>query len=522
MNNKFRRKAASALAVALTVALPVTSHASLDSALNGMFASITNPGAYESQKRMGLVGGNMTLRVPNQNVNLMTLDPPRISLGCGSIDMHGGSFSFINSQQLIAVLRNIGQIAAVALFDLAIGSLSKDLQNTISKYSHVIQTLNNMKMNSCKIGSSLASDIKDAAAGKDFGTHTNQVLKNMMGNSSDNWTSYFTTLFSSNDRRPEFMQGRNPNVANLTWRALHKSQVHRGTIPGLSDDAIAHLIMNITGTKVVLTKEAAGGDLDCATTGSNYVSTLLSGGGSACEDSHANIPGGGIKPHDLYKGDPTKTVLVFSDAQDNEEGYQRLSTIPKLLTGDASSESSNALLPGGTLLMAHRVLFGRGGAAASMTPDNNLTLDQVDGGLVYYLTKGTAGDMWGNYDASKYLSFFSIPMLRHLATVQRSPDAVFQVATHMASYAAQEMAIAFMQRLADAARNAYSGTVGAAVSKTADFDKNLKEFSDLIAAERGNATESSKRQLELAVLVSKIADSLGSGAIKPPMRRSAR
>src|SRR5665811_1402327 len=103
---KIKKITAVIFAASFVISFPA--QANMQNALNSMFAAnVTIPGAYQSATRSGFVGGGITLRTPIKPINLFAFDPPRISAGCGGLDMYGGSFSFINSAQFTALLRNI-------------------------------------------------------------------------------------------------------------------------------------------------------------------------------------------------------------------------------------------------------------------------------------------------------------------------------------------------------------------------------------------------------------------------------
>jgi conjugative transfer pilus assembly protein TraH len=56
-------------------------------------------------------GGSLFLRTPSRNYQLLSAAAPSLRGGCGGIDAFAGAFSFINVDQFVAMLRNIGQNA---------------------------------------------------------------------------------------------------------------------------------------------------------------------------------------------------------------------------------------------------------------------------------------------------------------------------------------------------------------------------------------------------------------------------
>src|SRR5690606_37988731 len=96
---RFKQSSAAVL-LALTPLFIAPAHASLADELDDMFSNVTAPGSFSTTLRQGWAGGGVGIRAPIRNISVISFDPPRLSAGCGGIDLFGGSFSFINSEQL--------------------------------------------------------------------------------------------------------------------------------------------------------------------------------------------------------------------------------------------------------------------------------------------------------------------------------------------------------------------------------------------------------------------------------------
>src|SRR5690606_5702098 len=130
--------------VALTVLYsPIAAHAGLQDALDGMFVSnATSPGTFETQTRGGFVGGGLAMRTPVRAINLVSFDPPRLNAGCGGIDLFGGSFSFINADQIVALFRQIASNAVGLAFKAAINAINPSLGQLMDKFQSMVQAMN--------------------------------------------------------------------------------------------------------------------------------------------------------------------------------------------------------------------------------------------------------------------------------------------------------------------------------------------------------------------------------------------
>ena len=125
-----------ALAAAGMAAAPVNAQvgAELNDFFNDMGASAnaTGPTAYQGQSAGYYSGGNIWTRFPQKSVNPVNLQLPSIKAGCGGIDVFSGSFSFINTDEIVAMLKATANNALGFAFQLAIKSISPQIASTSS------------------------------------------------------------------------------------------------------------------------------------------------------------------------------------------------------------------------------------------------------------------------------------------------------------------------------------------------------------------------------------------------------
>jgi len=441
---------------------------------------------------MGAVGGEFSLRVPNQSIALMTLDPPRIEMGCGGIDMFGGSFSFVNSDQLVAILRNIGQVAVAALFKMAINSISKELGMSMTDMSNVMHTLNNARLNSCKIGTKIAENIWDAGknALSNAATDADGSIKQGTGQTANSWEWDWKGIFGV-DFGKIGSNAQNPNAANLTMRAVQQNQSY-GRVGGLDATTVANLIMNIGGTEIVVTQDVAS----TGTCAANYNPT---GGavGNVCARTEKKAPTL-LTVKMLLKPTPDDQVNWCTDLVIGDEFSCQNYSLQKLTN----------YFPGATVL-AQQILFGKASdseASPASAPS---------GGIVGFIETGS----WGTFPgAQQYLSVISTPMLRQLVTLQRDTNAVRAVAgTAFVNVLATDITLAFADALADAAAGTFNGLK--TVSEPKEFSQNVKAFRTNIAEYRQKESADIQQQMALLQYSSKVAASLGSGSIGVPDKR---
>jgi conjugative transfer pilus assembly protein TraH len=104
-------------------------------------------------------GGSLMMRAPGRNYPLVNAQLPSLRAGCGGIDIYGGAFSFINKQQFIALLQNIGSNAVGYAFKLALQSISPDIDKLLTELQDQMNKINAMNINSCEAAQALVNGV---------------------------------------------------------------------------------------------------------------------------------------------------------------------------------------------------------------------------------------------------------------------------------------------------------------------------------------------------------------------------
>jgi conjugative transfer pilus assembly protein TraH len=115
----------------------------------GASINVTPNAVVQTQTTNVISGGGFAVRAPRKNVQLLNVTPPGFKAGCGGIDFWAGSFGFINKEQLVQFLRNIGQNALGLFFQLALKSMAPEVAATIEVMQDWAQRINQFNMNSC-------------------------------------------------------------------------------------------------------------------------------------------------------------------------------------------------------------------------------------------------------------------------------------------------------------------------------------------------------------------------------------
>lgn len=212
----------------------------------GGSANAVAPGSYHAQNAGYYTMGTYNARVPTKNVNLAHLQMPSYSVGCGGINMFTGSFSMLNSDQLIAAGKSVASGAAMYAFQIAIESVSPMVSNVMKDGLDFINEWNRFEINSCEMGKSLVDGALAA-----FDTK-NKVSCRKAGIGSGTFTdaAQGREACESASKRKEVFK-KNPEMApnkNIAWEAIKKNKLLATT----RDQK--ELFMTLSGTAVV--KEA--------------------------------------------------------------------------------------------------------------------------------------------------------------------------------------------------------------------------------------------------------------------------
>jgi len=250
-----KRILASVLAVTIATAPTLARPANLNAEMQAMFndlgamGNVTAPGAFRGQAMNLYTGGSLMMRSPSKNYSLADVQLPSLRAGCGGIDLFGGSFSFINKQQFVALLRNIGSNAVGYAFKLALQSISPDIDKLLTELHDQINKINAMNINSCEAAQALVNGA--------VGEYDNSIqsgcanISQYLGTVADRADARLTCATNAPAIVKTAAASTDPNVRNVTfvqgnvvWTALNR-------IAGSISQSEKELIMSVIGTVVL-------------------------------------------------------------------------------------------------------------------------------------------------------------------------------------------------------------------------------------------------------------------------------
>ncbi|MEO3954360.1 conjugal transfer protein TraH [Chromobacterium piscinae] len=413
--------------LASTIGLSSTASAGLQDALDGMFASnVTDPSSFTNQSRGGLVGGGASIRMPIRNINLVAFDPPRISAGCGGIDLFGGAFSFINADQLVALFRQIAANAVGVAFKAAIDAINPALGKLMQDFQNKIAALNSMMKNTCSLATTIMDKTGVSDAIRSFAMQeTTPEVNTAQGIISDFFKGTDNFLSQPNQgARDAANTGKAPELGNLTWKALKASRAGEmlgdPTSTESNPNGANEIVMSLIGSVVV---------------GPENNSDQQNADGSIQVDN-GRYWAPTIHLPDLRDGNMKgkKPVYVLRCQDGYDEGQCR--KIERL-----------TLEFGGVHGYVNAMLFGSASGAST-------SVDSIVGKLVS--CTGNACNF--TTQQKTFIGSISAPVLGMMKKVQSMPGASDYIARKMAPVVVDELTIKFAESALVAAQAAFGGT----------------------------------------------------------------
>ena len=239
------------------MSVPLANANGLQAKMDSVFGEMSNvsrPGVFESQRRGILSGGSMYVRNPIVNTELVNLQMPSFKAGCGGIDIFGGSFSFINADQFVQLLRAVASNAKGYAFNIALDIACESCMAWINALQSKIQKLNEAFGNSCQLAQGLVTDVANAFGAERENKYS--LVGTTSGLADDffdakNWPSGKDTKKEVDEKQPEKAK---EIVGNIVWDALKKSKANGWVSPGAAastEKEEYEILMSVTGSIII-------------------------------------------------------------------------------------------------------------------------------------------------------------------------------------------------------------------------------------------------------------------------------
>lgn len=244
-----------AVAVGLALAsISMPQAAGLQSKMDSVFGEMSNisrPGVFETQRRGVLSGGSMYVRSPIMNTDLINFQAPSFKAGCGGVDFFGGSFSFVNADQFVQLLRTVAANSKGYAFQIALNIACPDCSAWINSLQSKIQQLNEALGNSCQLAQGLVNDVASAFGAKRQNEYT--AVGTITGIFDDWFGSKNNPDGTDTAKQVDEKGGEKTKriVGNIVWDALKKGNVKSWIVDAGDEVTEYGILMAVTGTIVI-------------------------------------------------------------------------------------------------------------------------------------------------------------------------------------------------------------------------------------------------------------------------------
>ena len=121
----------------------------------GAQTAVTEPAVLQSQSVNLVTGGSFMLKTPRKSFTPYSLEAPHLKAGCGGIDLFLGSFSMPSKEEFVSFLRSVGTALPGVAYQLALQSMSPDLNEIVAEYRDMLMSVTDGLTDSCTAAETL-------------------------------------------------------------------------------------------------------------------------------------------------------------------------------------------------------------------------------------------------------------------------------------------------------------------------------------------------------------------------------
>ncbi|CAM4390678.1 MAG: hypothetical protein LEGION0398_MBIBDBAK_00166 [Legionellaceae bacterium] len=215
----------------------------------GLDANVTSPQAYQGQQAGYYTGGSLFARSSVRDIQMANIQLPSYSAGCGGIDLFSGGFSFVNTDALIDMMKNVLNNSTGYAFNLAMESATPEIANTMKYIMDMANKVNQANINSCETSAALVGSIwpKTHEAQRhvcaDIGTNKG-IFKDYAASRQACGSGQMGEILEKGARDDKYKNLVLDN-GNLAWKAI----LQNGFLQ--QDKELAALFMSLSGSIII-------------------------------------------------------------------------------------------------------------------------------------------------------------------------------------------------------------------------------------------------------------------------------
>lgn len=253
--------------------------------------------AYADQSAGYYTGGSFNTRTQVLQQRPFNIQAPKISAGCGGIDMFTGSFSHINLDQFVAQMKAISSNAVGYAFQIGLETMSPMIASTMSKLQETIDTINGININSCESAKLLVDGVVGRSISLKESTCAQMAL--ITGSASDADAAKSRCKSQTAQKQEDNKQPDSEKIMNInyTWQALKND----GYVDSLGIES-SEAFMSMVGTIIYRDDKVP-----------QFIAPII------FDDNYSKslVEGGNIK---IKKCDETSKCLGLTDKEINISG----------------------------------------------------------------------------------------------------------------------------------------------------------------------------------------------------------
>ncbi|MBP9777644.1 MAG: conjugal transfer protein TraH [Rickettsiaceae bacterium] len=222
----------------------------LQKAFDAMDFNANVSSAYNAQSAGHYSGGSIYARSAIRNQQMAYVNLPKVSAGCGGIDMYAGGFSFITANEAKTLAKNIMSDSVSYGFQLALETVSPLISNTMKDLSRKITDFTNRSINSCEAAVGLVGsvfpktdeaqrNVCQSVSNTDKGLFADYAKARMECNNTDGRTKAFDRLKNEPGYENQLL-----GSMNFAWKAIKSNPLFK------DDNDLAELMMSLSGTVI--------------------------------------------------------------------------------------------------------------------------------------------------------------------------------------------------------------------------------------------------------------------------------
>jgi conjugative transfer pilus assembly protein TraH len=213
----------------------------------GASSNHTGVGSFKDQAGGHYSAGGLVVRQKNTTVHPITIQLPKVGMNCGDIDMVFGAFSFVSQKELSELLKSIGKGAPTYALQLAMKSISPQIEGTLTQIRTMVQRANSLMLEECRLMQNVFDGVLPAQ-----GAMREQLCRDLAkSDKNEDWFGASSKCDDFNKQTDRINQKKGTNNQyedmmagefNLVWHVLQKMPEYKG------NKALAEFVMTVVGT----------------------------------------------------------------------------------------------------------------------------------------------------------------------------------------------------------------------------------------------------------------------------------